>query len=183
MTSAAVSRYDPFARLLHWLIVALLIAQYVVAWTMPGIHRGTQPVGLVAWHLELGTAIIAVMSVRIVWRLLRREPDVIEGTPFTRQAAWFTHGLLYVLLIVQPVMGWVNASYRGWSVTLFGVIPLPRLSPVGSPLGHVMGDVHQLLAWGLLGLVGLHVAAALYHQFVLRDGVLQRMAGAARRPS
>jgi cytochrome b561 len=176
MSSAALSKYDPFARLLHWLIVGLLVAQYIVAWTMPDIHRGTQPVGLITWHLELGTAIIAIMIVRTVWRLTRREPDVIEATPFMRQVAWLTHILLYVLLFVEPVLGWINASSRGWSVTLFGAIPLPPLSATGSALGHAMGDVHQVVAWALLGLVGLHVAAALFHHFFLRDGVLRRMA-------
>jgi cytochrome b561 len=176
MNSAAVSQYDPFARLLHWIIVVLLIAQYAVAWTMPEIHRGTQPLGLIAWHLEIGTATIAVMIVRVVWRFLRREPRVVDGTPFLRQVARLTHGLLYVLLVIEPVLGWVNASSRGWSVTLFGLIPLPPLSATGSSLGHAMGDVHQLVAWGLLGLVGLHIAGALYHHFLLRDGVLRRMA-------
>jgi cytochrome b561 len=176
MTSAAVSKYDPFARLLHWVIVVLLIAQYAVAWTMPDIHRGTQPVGLISWHLDLGTAIIAVMIVRIVWRFVRREPRVAEGSLLMRQVAWLTHGLLYLLLIVEPLLGWINASSRGWPVTLFGLIPLPSLAAEGSSLGHTMGDIHQLIAWGLLGLVGLHVAAALYHHFLLRDGVLRRMA-------
>jgi cytochrome b561 len=73
-------------------------------------------------------------------------------------------------------MGWINASSRGWHVTLFGAIPLPALSPTGSPLGHEMGDLHQVLAWGLLGLIGLHLAGALYHHLILRDGVLRRMA-------
>jgi cytochrome b561 len=171
----AVSKYDPFARLLHWLIVLLLAAQYVVAWTMPGIHRGTQPVGLIAVHLDLGAFIIAVMIVRVLWRLLRKEPRVVEGTVLSRAVAYLTHGLLYLLLIVQPLLGWANASSRGWKVTLLGA-RLPSLSATGSSLGHALGDVHALLAWVMLGLIGLHVAAALYHQFVLRDGVLRRMA-------
>jgi cytochrome b561 len=176
MSKTAAPKYDLLARLMHWLIVVLLIAQYAIAWTMPDIHRGTQPVGLIQWHLQFGTAIIAVMIVRLVWRLLRREPDVVDGTAFTRQAARFTHGILYLLLIVQPLMGWANASSRDWTVTLFGVIPLPPLSAAGSRLGHAMGDIHQIFAWGMLGLVGVHVAAALYHHFMLRDGVLRRMA-------
>ncbi len=73
----SVSKYDPFARLLHWLVVLLLAAQYVVAWTMPEIHRGTQPVGLIAIHLTLGVSIIAVMVVRLLWRVLRKEPGVV----------------------------------------------------------------------------------------------------------
>lgn len=176
MAAISISRYDPFARLLHWLIVILLLVQYAVAWTMPGIHRGTKPVGLITWHLEIGTAIIAVMIVRIVWRLVRREPDAVEASPPMRVVSRLTHGLLYLLLIVQPVMGWINASSRGWHIMLFGTIPLPALSTTGSALGHEMGDLHQVLAWGLLGLIGLHLAGALYHHFILRDGVLRRMA-------
>ncbi len=173
--AVAVSKYDPFARLLHWLIVLLLVAQYVVAWTMPEIHRGTRPEGLIVVHLDLGAFIIAVMIVRVLWRIARKEPDVVEGTPFTRGVAYLTHGLLYLLLIVQPLMGWANASSRGWQVTLAG-IDLPALSAKGSALGHTLGDAHRLLAWGMLVLIGLHVLAALYHHFVLHDRVLRRMA-------
>lgn len=173
--AAATPKYDPFARLLHWLVVLLLVAQYIVAWTMPGIHRGTQAVGLIVVHLDLGAFIIAIMIVRVLWRIVRREPEVTDGTPFTRGIASLTHGLLYLLLIVQPLMGWANASSRGWQVTLFG-LNLPSLVPTGSALGHTLGDAHALLAWVLLALIGLHVAAALYHHFLLRDRVLRRMA-------
>ncbi|PMS20362.1 cytochrome B [Trinickia dabaoshanensis] len=171
----AVSKYDPFARLLHWLVVLLLVAQYVVAWTMPGIHRGTRPEGLIVVHLDLGVFIIAIMIVRVLWRIVRKEPDVVEGTAFTRGIAYLTHGLLYLLLIVQPLMGWANASSRGWQVTLAGV-DMPALAPKGSAIGHTLGDAHQLFAWVMLVLIGMHVAAALYHHFVLRDRVLRRMA-------
>lgn len=173
--AAAASKYDPFARLLHWLIVLLVAAQYVVAWTMPGIHRGTQPVGLIVVHLDLGAFIIGIMILRVLWRFVRKEPDVVEGSSFTRGVAYLTHGLLYLLLIAQPLMGWANASSRGWKITLFGV-DLPPLAPTGSAIGHKLGDVHGALAWVMLGLIGLHVAAALYHHFLLRDGVLRRMA-------
>jgi cytochrome b561 len=173
--AVTVAKYDPFARLLHWLIVALLTAQYIVAWTMPGIHRGTRPVGLIVVHLDLGAFIIGVMIVRVLWRIVRKEPDVVEGTPFTRAVAYLTHGLLYLLLIVQPLTGWINASSRGWQITLVGV-NLPALAATGSSIGHALGDVHQVLAWAMLVLIGLHVAAALYHHWVLRDRVLRRMA-------
>jgi cytochrome b561 len=176
MNSAAISKYDPFARLLHWLIVLLLIAQYVVAWTMPGIHRGTKPVGLIVWHLELGVAIVAVMVVRLAWRFMRPEPEAADGSPLMQQVARLTHGLLYLLLVVQPLLGWVNASSRGWPLTLFGAVPLPALASEGSAIGHLCGDLHSLLAWCMLGLIGLHVAAALYHHFLLRDNLLKRMA-------
>ncbi|HTH76378.1 MAG TPA: cytochrome b/b6 domain-containing protein [Trinickia sp.] len=170
-----LSKYDPFARFLHWLVVLLLSAQYVVAWTMPDIHRGTQPVGLINVHLVLGTSIIAVMIARVLWRLLRAEPRPVDGSAFMRGVSNLTHGLLYLLLIVQPLMGWANASSRGWQVTLLG-LKLPALSPTGSSIGHALGDVHGVLSWVMLGLIVLHVLGALYHHFVLRDSVMRRMA-------
>jgi cytochrome b561 len=94
--------------------------------------------------------------------------------------ARLTHGFLYLLLIALPLMGWANASSRGWPVALAGLIPLPSLSPVGSPVGHALGDWHQVFAWVLLVLIGLHVVAALFHHFILRDGTLRRMLPAAR---
>jgi cytochrome b561 len=98
-----------------------------------------------------------------------------------RLAASVTHGLLYVLLIALPLMGWANASAHGWTVSLFHVVPLPALAAAGSAFGHTLGDVHKLTAWVLLGLIGLHVAAALFHQFVIRDGTLSRMLPGARK--
>jgi cytochrome b561 len=85
------------------------------------------------------------------------------------------HWLLYSLLCVLPILGWINASWRGFPVIMFG-LELPKLVATRAPGFRWTGDVHGLLAtYLLLTLVGLHVAAALYHYFVRRDRVLQRM--------
>jgi cytochrome b561 len=131
-------------------------------------------VGVIAWHLGIGAALIAAMIVRIVWRLTHRPPPATLS-PVLGALSRITHFFLYAALMVVPLLGWANASSRGWPVKLLGVLKLPALMPTGSPTGHVMGDVHGVLAWVLLALIGLHVAAALYHRFVLKDGVLQRM--------
>jgi cytochrome b561 len=168
--------YSGVARTLHWLIVALLIAQFTIAWTMPDIHRGTLPVGLIAWHLSIGTIILAVMLVRLIWRWTHRAPPPPATlSPLLRAVSRATHYLLYLLLIALPLLGWANASSRNWPVTLFGFIPLPPLVPAGSRLGHRLGDVHMTLATVLLVVVALHVAGALYHMVILRDRTLRRM--------
>lgn len=166
--------YDGVAKLLHWLVVVLIAAQFVIGWTMPDIHKGTLPDGLIAWHLGVGATLIAAVVLRIVWRLTHRPVPVVLS-PFHNFVSHVTHGLLYLALVVVPVLGWANASSRGWSVRLFGVLPYPAISSVGSPVGHEMGDIHGYLAWVLLALIGLHVLGALFHRFVLRDQVLQRM--------
>ncbi|WP_321889988.1 cytochrome b [Paraburkholderia bannensis] len=174
MQNAADARYDKTARLLHWLVVILVAAQFVIGWTMPDVHRDTKPIGEIAWHLGVGTALVAVMAGRIVWRATHQPPS--QSMPKAlRAVSALTHGALYVLLLVVPLLGWINASSRTWVVKLGGLVTLPSLSASGSSFGHAMGDVHSALAWVLLVLIGLHIAGALYHRFVLGDGVLQRM--------
>ncbi|TDY20212.1 cytochrome b561 [Paraburkholderia sp. BL6665CI2N2] len=166
--------YDAVARTLHWLTVLLVAVQFVIGWTMPDVHRDTQPVNLIAWHLGVGATLVAVMAIRVVWRLTHR-PTPDQLPPLLSVVSRITHVLLYAALVLVPLLGWINASSRGWSVRLLGVVPYPALSEPGSALGHEMGDVHGILAWVLLALIGLHVVAALFHHLVLKDHVLQRM--------
>jgi cytochrome b561 len=96
-------------------------------------------------------------------------------------ASRIVHGALYVLLFTVPLLGWVNASFRGWPVTLFGIFPLPALvspremQPPGSFVGPWTGDTHVWLSYLLVGVAGLHIVGALFHRFVLHDRVLARM--------
>lgn len=168
-------RYGAVARSLHWLVVALVGVQFVLGWTMPDVHRDTQPVGLIAWHLIAGTALLAVMACRIFWRTTHR-PPADDLAPPLRAISWLTHVALYALLVAVPLLGWINASSRAWQVSLLGAIPLPALSAAGSRFGHAMGDVHGILAWVLFAIICLHVVAALFHRFILRDRVMHRMA-------
>lgn len=167
-------QYDGMARTLHWLIVLLIAVQFMLGWIMPDIHRDTMPDGLIAWHLMVGATIIAVMVIRIVWRISHPPPpaDVPRTIAALSRA---THILLYAALIGVPAAGWINASSRGWTVALPGGVPLPALSAKGASLGHAMGDVHSVLAWVLLVLIGAHIAAALFHHLVLKDDVMHRM--------
>lgn len=173
--TAQAPGYSPVAKTLHWLVAVLLAAQFTIAWTMPGIHGGTQPVGLVGLHLSVGVLIMLVVVVRMIWRLTHPAPAAGDLPVWQAWAAKATHALLYAILLALPVLGWANASSRGWSVSLFGALPLPQIAAEGSALGHAMGDIHSTLANILLYLVGLHVAAALYHRVLRRDQVLQRM--------
>jgi cytochrome b561 len=168
--------YTGTAKLLHWLILALLVAQFIVAWTMPHMRRDTQPDTLINLHFSFGVLVLAVAVVRLAWRATHGEPAPEDGLPpWQLQSARAVHWLLYGLLFVLPILGWINASWRGFPVIMFG-LELPKLIATRAPGWGWTGDVHSLLAnYLLLVLVGLHVAAALYHYFVRRDGVLQRM--------
>jgi cytochrome b561 len=168
------ARYDGLARFIHWSVVVLVTIQFVIGWTMPHVHQNTKPVGLIAWHLGVGATLVAAMALRIVWRLTHRPPREALS-PLLTAVSRITHWLIYAALVIVPVLGWANASSRGWTVKLLGLVPYPTLTPAGSAFGHAMGDVHGVVAWVLFALIGMHIAAALFHRFVLRDNVLQRM--------
>ena len=174
--SNTTTGYTGTAKALHWTIVALLIVQFIAAWTMPDIKRATKPDTLINLHISVGVLILFVAVLRLTWRAGHPEPPPEDGLPPRQvQSARAVHWLLYALLFVLPVLGWLNASWRGFPVIMFG-LELPKLLATRAPGGGWTGDVHALLAtYGLLTLVGLHVAAALYHYFIRRDGVLQRM--------
>ena len=173
---AQTGGYTSTAKLLHWLIVALLVAQFIVAWTMPHIGRNTPVTTLISLHFSFGVVILAVAIVRLVWRATHAEPAPLDGVPpWQVQSARTMHWLLYMLLFVVQVLGWINASWRGMPIIMFGA-ELPKLVGTRVPGWGWTGDVHDLLAnYLMLTLVGLHVAAGLYHYFIRRDSVLQRM--------
>jgi cytochrome b561 len=176
-SSPANSGYTGLAKLLHWAILGLLAVQFVIAWTMPHIKRDTQPDTLINLHFSFGVLILAVAVVRFGWRLTHAAPPPEHGLPpWQVHSARVMHGLLYLLLFVSPILGWINASWRGFPVTPFGLAEMPKLIATRAPGFRWTGDVHELLSnYAMLTLVGLHVAAALYHHFVRRDRVLQRM--------
>lgn len=143
---------------------------------MPHIGRNTPVTTLISLHFTFGIIILAVAIVRLGWRLTHREPPPEDGLPpWQNLTAQIVHYLLYALLFAIPVLGWINASWRGMPIVMFG-LELPQLVATRAPGWGWTGDVHGLMSnYLMLALVGLHVVAALYHHYVLHDGVLKRM--------
>ncbi len=175
--TANTSGYNGTAKFLHWLIVVLLIAQFIFAWTMPHIGRDTPISTLIGLHFTFGVIILAVVIVRLAWRLIQGAPPPEAGIPAWQETlSSIVHWLLYALLFVIPILGWINADWRGMPVALFGQLEMPQLIAKRAAGWQWTGDVHGLLSnYVLLAVVGLHVLAALYHHYVLGDGVLKRM--------
>ncbi|MEP7062598.1 MAG: cytochrome b/b6 domain-containing protein [Betaproteobacteria bacterium] len=168
--------YDATAKALHWLVVLMVLTQFVVAWRMPGIGRNTLPGTLVNLHFSLGVVILATMAIRCAHRLLHPVALVMPGSPaWEVRVAHATHVALYLLLLVGPVLGWASASAHDLPVGVFGILTLPAIAAAKARWALAAGDVHTYSMWTVLGLIVLHVAATLYHRFVRHDGVLQRM--------
>lgn len=168
--------YHPVAKALHWLVALLVAVQFGIAWAMPDIGPHTKLGRLISLHLTAGALIGLTVLVRISWRLRHGAPGATATEPrWLRAAARVSHGTLYILLVIVPLLGWAAASAHSWRVTLFPHLALPALVPRGSAAGFLAGDVHTFLAYTLLAIVTLHIAAALYHRLILHDQVLARM--------
>lgn len=168
--------YGATAKALHWLIVLLVLPQFVVAVLMPDIGPRTQPGTLINLHLSVGVLIVAVTAVRLVNRLLDPVPlDERDALAWERPAARATHLAFYLLLLAGPLLGWASASAHRLPVTLFGLVPLPALAAPRARWALTAGDIHSVAMWILLGLVAFHAAAALYHHIIRPDDVLRRM--------
>ena len=169
------SGYGAVAKILHWVIFALLAAQYAVGSIMPHIGAKTPNEGWVSWHLSIGAAITFFIVVRLVWKLVHPVPLLPSQPAWHQKLAAATHWSLYLLIIVIVGLGWPAANFRGWTVMLFGVIPLPAVAEKGARWAHTAGDIHDWMIYVLLVPIALHVAAVVYHQVVLKDGTLKRM--------
>lgn len=135
--------YGRVAKCLHWLVFALVFAQYVVAITMPDVGRNTVPGTLINLHLSIGTTILAVIVVRWLWRIGHPVPLAtadIQG--WEQPVARGTHALLYTLLAINPILGWMNASARDWTISIFGALSLPHLVAPHALSGMIAGDIH-----------------------------------------
>jgi cytochrome b561 len=113
---------------------------------------------------------------RLFWRVVHRPPAYPASmTRWQQAAAHSGHFALYALMLAIPLSGWLMSSAKGVQTVWFGVLPLPDLLSRDKALGHQLEDLHSALAVGLMVLVGVHIAAALYHYRVLKDDILQRM--------
>jgi cytochrome b561 len=167
--------YGTTAKVFHWLVVALLMVQYPLGKLMPHIHRGMTPGDAMTFHISFGIAILALMVLRLLWRITHPVAPASSLPAWQQLVSEAVHWLLYVLVLATTMTGWIFASERGWSISLFFATPLPRLPIEGSLLARSIGNWHGTMEWALLLLIGAHVAAAMAHTFIFRDRIMQRM--------
>lgn len=172
---SAETRYRGPAILAHWLMAALILALLPLGFYMQGLPLSPAKLQLYAWHKWAGMTVLLLAVLRLAWRLTHRPPPPLPGPAWQLQIAALTHALLYLLLFAVPLAGWLMSSAKGFPVVWFGLLPLPDLVGRDEALGRLFQIAHQGLAWGMAVLVLLHLAAALKHHWVDRDGTLARM--------
>ncbi|TDP82891.1 cytochrome b561 [Aquabacterium commune] len=178
--TAASPRYTAVAMLLHWVLAVAILTAFLVGLYVEDLPFSPNKLKLINWHKWAGVTILALSLLRLVWRLTHRPPAlparITQAMPsWQRVAHHGTHHLMYLLFFAVPLLGWAYSSAKGYPIVWFGVLALPDFVSPDPALADAIKPLHALAAWGLIGLVALHVAAALKHQFIDRDGLLDRM--------
>jgi cytochrome b561 len=169
------TRYGAVAQLFHWAIVALIIIQFFLANKAANLPIGPAKIATLATHKSFGMTIFGLAVLRLIWRWFNPVPSLPAGPRWQQHAAHISHWLLYGLILVTPIVGWLSSSARNFPVSWFGLITLPDFVEPNKEVYDFLNSTHEALAFTLLCVALIHAAAALKHHFIDRDNVLRRM--------
>lgn len=169
-------RYTPLARVLHWTSAVLVLGLLAVGLWMTGLPISRLKLEVFAWHKWIGLTVLVLTVLRLLWRRRAPPPSLPEAlAAWERRLAPAGHWALLLLLLALPVSGWLMSSAGGVMVIWFGVLPMPDLVPRDRQLFAALRTTHHLLAFTLMGVIALHVAAVVRHDVFRRDGIVRRM--------
>ena len=170
------ARYTRTARSLHWLMALGIIGTFALGTYMQDLPLSPTKLQLYSWHKWAGVTLFVLLILRLAWRITHPAPPLPATMPAAlRLAAHAAHWVLYALMIMIPLSGWLMSSAKGFQTVWFGVLPLPDLVGKDKALGEALEEVHEFLNYTMLVLVVLHVAAAVKHQIQAGGTYLQRM--------
>ena len=169
-------RYTATARTLHWLAALLIFCGFGLGLFMTGLEFSPAKFRYYAWHKWIGISVFLLAAARLAWRAGHPAPPLPLSMPTWQvRASHASHVALYALMLAIPLSGWVYSSSTGVSVVYLGLVPLPDLVAKDRETAKALLILHKTLNYTLAAVVTIHVAAALKHHFVDRDGVLARM--------
>jgi cytochrome b561 len=173
--STEESRFSAFARWQHGLMAALIVLTIAVGAYMENILPLSDRFRAYALHKSLGITVLALLLIRVAWRLRAKPKLPAELQGWQLYAARVSHGLLYLLMLIVPVSGWLMNSAANFPLQWFGLVNLPALVARNPALKSTFATVHSWLAWTLTAVIVIHLLAALKHHFVDRNNILSNM--------
>lgn len=172
------THYNGIAKIIHWWIAGMIVLQFALANLAEQAEDAgsqLQHLALLANHRSVGITILAVAIFRLFWRTFKPPPAPLPMPAWQRTASYVSHWTLYGLLFLMPVTGWLMSSASAYSVSWFNLVQLPDFIGPDEGLEATLEEVHETLAKVLFVLAAIHIAAALKHTFINKDGVLRRI--------
>ncbi len=168
------SYFGIVAILLHWLMAILLIGLLIFGLYMVDLPIGIEKLKLYGWHKEYGLLALALVIIRLGWRLANTTPRLLLPL-WERLAARIVHWAFYGFMLAMPITGWLLTSAAGLEPSFFGLFTLPNLIAPNNTLLVFFQDLHRWLGYALIATIILHTLAALKHHFINKDDILRRM--------
>jgi len=181
ISKAPIGRYDAIAMALHWLIGLALLGQIAFGFLLDDLApRGTAArAGVINLHKSCGIVLGLAILARLIWRLRHRPPAwPVSVARWQQRAARAGHGALYACMVVMPLSGYVASNFSKYGIRFFG-LSWPAWGPVAPSVYGFFNGMHIVTAWLLCILIAGHIAIALKHAWVDRDGIFARMLPAA----
>ncbi len=169
--------YSTPQRALHWIMALLILPMIVAGFVMvqQGLPRALGNT-LFILHKNIGVLVLILAVIRVIQRIRRPGPPLSASLPaWQRRAAHASHGLLYVLILVMPLSGYIRVRAGGFPIEALDRLGLPTLVPKSETLATAAKTVHEFGAYAIAALLALHIAAALHHALILRDGTWSRI--------
>jgi cytochrome b561 len=171
-------RYSNVNVAFHWVTAALVFFQIWLGFSFADMEESARRSDLFTWHRTMGALILLVVLARLTYRLTNPPPPYpLELPKWERVAGTWNHRLFYIILIGLPIGGLIAVSGQtpGNTITLLGGITIPKIPGISEEMGEIAGDAHSVVAFLLCGLIALHAAAALKHEFIDRNRAAGRM--------
>lgn len=168
-------RFGFISILLHWIMAILIIALLIIGLYMVRIPISPLKLKLFRWHKEFGMLVLMLVVVRLIWRFSNVIPALWSLPIWERIAARSVHWMFYFFMFLLPISGWLLSSAAGISVSFFGWFVFPDFISASEPMRLGLTSIHEWLAYILIAVLCLHIAASLKHHFINKDDVLRRM--------
>ena len=174
------TRWGSIAQSLHWLMALAIIGNGVLGLIMVDMSRGMDKINTFAIHKSIGLSVLALLILRVCWRMFDRRPRDEPMPRWQRLAAHATHGVLYLFMLAIPLSGWLYNSAHGNPLQWFKWFNLPALMEENESLAEIFGETHEILFWTLVVVLAAHAGGAFVHHWLERDNTLLRMLPFAR---
>lgn len=176
MLKNSANKFGLVAIGLHWLVALLVIGLLAVGLIMEEMESSATKLQLYGLHKSFGATVLFLMGLRLAWKLSNVQPDFVATMkPIEKTAARLAYLVLYILLFAMPMSGWLMSSAAGRPVSVFGLFTLPDFVGKDPEWREFFGECHEIAAYALMGLIALHVLAALKHHFIHKDATLRKM--------
>ena len=168
--------YTAVAKLFHWGMALLIVGLVTMGLVMTDMELSPEKLQYYSWHKWAGVSVFLLVWLRLLWRLVNPPPAYPNSmSKVVQRFAHAGHAVLYCLMVIIPISGWLLSSAKGVPTVWFGVLPLPDLLEKDKELGHLLHEVHESLNYLMLLLLAGHIAAAFKHHWFDRDDILKRM--------